>query len=82
MSSWERDGYEEVDTEPVRLCHAKLCFCDHDIGRAHHSPHGLWEILKCDSCGHKVTSQPTAMTVLTVLISGHSCQVWRDGVGE
>ena len=48
------DQSQEVDAEPVRLCHAKLCFCDHDSGRAHHSQHGLWEILKCDTCGHKV----------------------------
>jgi len=27
-ASWEREGgyYDEVDREPVRLCHAKLCF--------------------------------------------------------
>ena len=53
-ASWERPG--EV-TEVARVCHAKLCFCSHEEGRSHHSEHGLWEILKCDSCGYKVSQK-------------------------
>ena len=59
-ASWERQGaasgFADVDHEPMRVCHAKLCFCSHEKGRSHHSEHGLWEILKCDSCGYKVSS--------------------------
>lgn len=75
--SWEREGghYDEVDTEPVRLCHAKLCFCDHDNGRAHHSPYGLWEILKCDTCGHKVISIEQSQAFIQLLIELTSCSL-------
>jgi len=55
-ASWEREaggGYEDLDVETPRVCHAKLCFCPHENGRAYHSEDGLWEILKCDSCGYK-----------------------------
>ena len=52
-ASWEQEP--GPDTAPPRLCHAKLCFCPHEAGRAHHSEHGLWEILTCDACGHKVS---------------------------
>ena len=67
-ASWERQGvagasgFEDVDQEPLRVCHAKLCFCSHEAGRSHHSEHGLWEILKCDSCGYKVSSASTAVS--------------------
>ena len=67
-ASWERpgvagaSGFEDVDQEPLRVCHAKLCFCSHEAGRSHHSEHGLWEILKCDSCGYKVSSASTAVS--------------------
>ena len=58
-ASWERetDMFDDLDTEAPLLCHAKLCFCPHDTGRAHHSEDGLWEILKCDACGSKVRNR-------------------------
>jgi len=56
-ASWEREGggdvYEDLESETIRVCHAKLCFCPHENGRAYHSEDGLWEILKCDACGYK-----------------------------
>ena len=71
-ASWEREagGFEDLDVETPRVCHAKLCFCPHDNGRAYHSEDGLWEILKCDSCGYKVRLKIQHFSVTSWKIRG------------
>jgi len=44
---------EGLEVQEDRLCHAKLCFCTEEAGRAHHGTGGLWEIFKCETCGVK-----------------------------
>ena len=73
-ASWEREGdmFEDLDSEVVRVCHAKLCFCPHEDGRAHHSEDGLWEVLKCDSCGYKVNQNFLTLKIDMTFRSGLS----------
>ena len=73
-ASWEREGdmFEDLDSEVVRVCHAKLCFCPHEDGRAHHSEDGLWEVLKCDSCGYKVKQNFLTLKIDMTFRSGLS----------
>ena len=44
---------EQEGPELDRLCHAKLCFCTEETGRAYQGS-GLWEIFKCETCDVKV----------------------------
>ena len=44
---------QDIDENPVKICHAKICFCSQPEGRAYHKEHGLWDILICKSCGSK-----------------------------
>jgi len=53
-ASWENSqNFQDIDESPVRLCHAKICFCSHEEGRAFHKEDGLWEVLLCRGCGSR-----------------------------
>lgn len=48
---WENNQqFQDIDEPPVVLCHAKICFCPQEGGRAYNKEHSLWEVLPCRSC--------------------------------
>jgi len=53
-ASWETgNDFNDIDEAPPHLCHAKICFCPSEEGRAYNKEHGLWEVLPCQSCGSR-----------------------------
>lgn len=53
-ASWETgNDYDDIDEAPPHLCHAKICFCPSEEGRAYNKEHGLWEVMPCQACGSR-----------------------------
>lgn len=50
-ASWEEDGSFNSEEQRMKMCGAKICFCEKEQGRKYNYPDGLWELMSCHACG-------------------------------